>query len=295
MTERPGLDFSFSGLKTAVVVALRGRTLDDQSRADAALAFEEAVVDTLVMKSKRAIEATDARTLVVAGGVGANRRLRTRMLAMGGRLGVRVAYPRAEFCTDNAAMIALLGHLRLSAGRRGDLAISGTRALVDERVVAAGGRLAVLSASADPSILPTLPTIPPMTSMTSSSGDVIFLAGLTVDCIVGIWDWERRVKQKVVLDLEMATESAAPRRRTRSTTPSITSGSRSGCWDSSVTRSSSWSRHLRSVSRNWSSPEFDVPWVRVRLNKQGAIRGARDVGILIERRREDYAAPKGSK
>jgi len=124
MTERPGLDFSFSGLKTAVVVALRGRTLDDQTRADAALAFEEAVVDTLVMKSKRAIEATDARTLVVAGGVGANRRLRTRMLAMGERHGVRVAYPRPEFCTDNAAMIALLGHLRLSAGQRGDLAIS---------------------------------------------------------------------------------------------------------------------------------------------------------------------------
>jgi N6-L-threonylcarbamoyladenine synthase len=123
MTERPGLDFSFSGLKTAVVVALRGRALDGQTRADAALAFEEAVVDTLVIKAKRAIEATDARTLVVAGGVGANRRLRARMLAMGERNGVRVAYPRAEFCTDNAAMIALLGHLRLSAGDRGDLSI----------------------------------------------------------------------------------------------------------------------------------------------------------------------------
>jgi len=124
MTERPGLDFSFSGLKTAVVVALRGRALDDQTRADAALAFEEAVVDTLVVKSRRAMEATDARTLVVAGGVGANRRLRARMLAMGERQGVRVAYPRAEFCTDNGAMIALLGHLRLSAGERGNLAIA---------------------------------------------------------------------------------------------------------------------------------------------------------------------------
>jgi N6-L-threonylcarbamoyladenine synthase len=123
MTERPGLDFSFSGLKTAVVVALRGRTLDDQTRADAARGFEEAVVDTLVTKAQRAIDATDAATLVVAGGVGANRRLRARMLAMGERNGVRVAYPRAEFCTDNAAMIALLGHLRLSAGERGDLAI----------------------------------------------------------------------------------------------------------------------------------------------------------------------------
>jgi N6-L-threonylcarbamoyladenine synthase len=123
MTERPGLDFSFSGLKTAVVVALRNRTLDEQMRADAALAFEEAVVDTLVIKGKRAIEATGAQSLVIAGGVGANRRLRARMLAMGERNGVRVVYPRAEFCTDNAAMIALLGHLRLEAGQRDDLAI----------------------------------------------------------------------------------------------------------------------------------------------------------------------------
>jgi len=123
LTERPGLDFSFSGLKTAVVVALRGLDLDDQARADAALAFEEAVVDTLVIKCRRALEQTDARTLVIAGGVGANRRLRARMRAMGERDGVRVVYPRVEFCTDNAAMIALLGQLRLSAGQRDDLAI----------------------------------------------------------------------------------------------------------------------------------------------------------------------------
>ena len=123
LTERPGLDFSFSGLKTAVVVALRDRELDDQTRADAAQAFEEAVVETLVIKCRRAIAATDSRTLVVAGGVGANRRLRARMLAMGERDGVRVVYPRVEFCTDNAAMIALLGHLRLAAGQRDDLAI----------------------------------------------------------------------------------------------------------------------------------------------------------------------------
>jgi N6-L-threonylcarbamoyladenine synthase len=123
LTERPGLDFSFSGLKTAVVVALRGRDLDDQTRADAALAFEEAVVDTLVIKCRRALEATGVRTLVIAGGVGANRRLRARMRAMGEREGVRVVYPRVEFCTDNAAMIALLGHLRLSAGQSDDLVI----------------------------------------------------------------------------------------------------------------------------------------------------------------------------
>jgi N6-L-threonylcarbamoyladenine synthase len=123
LTERPGLDFSFSGLKTAVIVALRARTLDDQARADAALAFEEAVADTLAIKCERALTQTGAQTLVVAGGVGANRRLRARLLELGRRLGVRVAYPRPEFCTDNAAMIALLGCLRLGAGEHDDLAI----------------------------------------------------------------------------------------------------------------------------------------------------------------------------
>jgi N6-L-threonylcarbamoyladenine synthase len=127
LTERPGLDFSFSGLKTAVVVALREQTLDEQTCADAARGFEEAVVDTLVLKCRRAIDATGVRTLVIAGGVGANRRLRARMLAMGEQAGVRVVYPRAEYCTDNGAMIALLGHLRLSAGQQDDLAI-GARA-----------------------------------------------------------------------------------------------------------------------------------------------------------------------
>ncbi len=123
LTERPGLDFSFSGLKTAVVVALRDRKLDDQTRADAALAFEEAVAETLAIKCERALEKTGVQTLVVAGGVGANRRLRARLLALGRQLGVRVAYPRPEFCTDNAAMIALLGCLRLGAGEHDDLAI----------------------------------------------------------------------------------------------------------------------------------------------------------------------------
>ena len=123
LTERPGLDFSFSGLKTAVIVALRDRVLDEQTRADAALAFEDAVADTLIVKCERALEQTGAQTLVVAGGVGANRRLREGMRALGQRLGVRVAYPRPEFCTDNAAMIALLGCLRLGAGQHDDLAI----------------------------------------------------------------------------------------------------------------------------------------------------------------------------
>ena len=79
MLDRPGLDFSFSGLKTAALVALRGRVLDDAIRADVARGFQEAVVDTLAEKSRRALEATGHRRLVIAGGVGANRRLRERL------------------------------------------------------------------------------------------------------------------------------------------------------------------------------------------------------------------------
>ncbi len=116
MLDRPGLDFSFSGLKTAVVVAVRGLDLDDQARADVARGFEAAMVETLVTKALRALHQTGIETLVVAGGVGANRRLRAelaRAVAVDGR---RVHFPRPEFCTDNAAMIALAGHARLVAG-----------------------------------------------------------------------------------------------------------------------------------------------------------------------------------
>jgi N6-L-threonylcarbamoyladenine synthase len=118
MLDRPGLDFSFSGLKTAVVVALRGRVLDGQARADAARGFESAMVETLVAKALRALRQTGIRALVVAGGVGANRRLREELAAAVTAAGGRVHYPRPEFCTDNAAMIALAGHERLMAGER---------------------------------------------------------------------------------------------------------------------------------------------------------------------------------
>ncbi|AMN45729.1 N6-L-threonylcarbamoyladenine synthase [Steroidobacter denitrificans] len=123
MLDRPGLDFSFSGLKTAVVVATRGVELDAQGRADVACEFQQAVVDTLLAKCVRAIAQTGLSTLVVAGGVGANRALRQALTTLGERRGVRVLYPRPEFCTDNAAMIAYAGYRRLIEGEQDGLQI----------------------------------------------------------------------------------------------------------------------------------------------------------------------------
>ncbi len=122
MTDRPGLDFSFSGLKTRALITLR-EVETDQDRADVARAFEEAVVDTLVIKCLRAIRETGAARLVVAGGVGANRRLRERLREAVQAEGASVHYPALEFCTDNGAMIALAGLLRLQAGESEDLTI----------------------------------------------------------------------------------------------------------------------------------------------------------------------------
>jgi N6-L-threonylcarbamoyladenine synthase len=116
MLDRPGLEFSFSGLKTAALVALRGRVLDDAIRADVARGFQEAVVETLAEKCRRALELTGHRRLVVAGGVGANRRLRERLAEVARSVGAELYFPRAEFCTDNGAMIALAGCMRLAAG-----------------------------------------------------------------------------------------------------------------------------------------------------------------------------------
>ena len=123
MTDRPGLDFSFSGLKTFALNTWRESGQGDQDRADIARAFEEAVVDTMVIKCRRAVAQTGLKTLVIAGGVGANSRLRERLGELMTAEGGRVCYPRLEFCTDNGAMIAYAGYRRLQAGQHESLSI----------------------------------------------------------------------------------------------------------------------------------------------------------------------------
>ena len=123
MLDRPGLEFSFSGLKTAVSRVVKDPAFDPARRADVAHGVERAIVGTLAAKALRALEATGLDTLVVAGGVGANRRLRATLGEAVARRGGRVHFPRIEFCTDNAAMIAVAGLARLRAGERAPLAI----------------------------------------------------------------------------------------------------------------------------------------------------------------------------
>lgn len=121
MLNKPGLEFSFSGLKTAVVIATRDLEMTEQTRADVARGFQDAVVDTLVGKTVKALKQTGLNTVVVAGGVGANRALREQLKKKVTAMGGQVYYPRLEFCTDNGAMIAFAGHLRLAAGQVDDL------------------------------------------------------------------------------------------------------------------------------------------------------------------------------
>jgi N6-L-threonylcarbamoyladenine synthase len=121
MHKAGNLDFSFSGLKTAVLLLVRQKLAaegqpDEADKADIAASFQEAIVDVLVAKSLYALEQTGLDQLVVAGGVGANRRLRERLDREAAEQGYSVFYPEFEFCTDNGAMIALAGALRLGAG-----------------------------------------------------------------------------------------------------------------------------------------------------------------------------------
>lgn len=124
MTDRPGLDFSFSGLKTFAANTIhQNRPLTEQTRADIARAFEDALVETLVIKSKRALEQTGYKSLVIAGGVSANLTLRQRLAELMTKRGGQVYYPRLEFCTDNGAMIAYAGMVHLKKNQLADLAI----------------------------------------------------------------------------------------------------------------------------------------------------------------------------
>jgi len=119
--------------------------------------------------------------------------------------------------------------------------------------------------------------------------DVIFLSGLTTECIIGIWDWERRVKQKIVIDLEMGADI---RRAAGTDAIEDTLDYKRVAKRLLAFVSESQFQLVETLTERIAQivvTEFDVPWVKVRLNKQGAIRGSRDVGILIERRREDYA------
>ncbi len=119
-----GLDFSFSGLKTAVATAISKNPLDEKMVADIAASFEQAVIDTLITKSLRALSVTGMSQLVIAGGVGANLKLRESLSTLGEKQGFKVYYPRPLFCTDNGAMIAYAGCMRLLAGENEDYRIN---------------------------------------------------------------------------------------------------------------------------------------------------------------------------
>lgn len=125
MTDRPGLDMSFSGLKTFALNTLlnieKQHPLTKQDKADIARAFEDAVVDTLAIKCRRALEQSGLNRLVIAGGVGANTQLRQRLGQIAAQAGGQVYYPRTAFCTDNGAMIAYAGYRRLHAASNGSL------------------------------------------------------------------------------------------------------------------------------------------------------------------------------
>ncbi|MGH1429927.1 MAG: tRNA (adenosine(37)-N6)-threonylcarbamoyltransferase complex transferase subunit TsaD [Neptuniibacter sp.] len=128
MCDRPGMDFSFSGLKTFTLNTANqhrddGGVLDQQTICDIAAAFEEAVVDTLAIKCRRALQHTGFKQLIIAGGVSANQRLRERLEVMVNKERAELFYARPEFCTDNGAMIAYAGCQRLMAGQRSDLTI----------------------------------------------------------------------------------------------------------------------------------------------------------------------------
>jgi len=123
MTDRPGLDFSFSGLKTFTLNTINASEKTEQDKADVAAAFQQAVADTLSIKCRRALQQTGLKTLVIAGGVSANKQIRASLTEMVDKENARIYFPRLEFCTDNGAMIAYAGCQRLQAGQQQGLDI----------------------------------------------------------------------------------------------------------------------------------------------------------------------------
>ena len=123
MTDRPGLDFSFSGLKTFTMNTLNSTEKTDQDKADIAYAFQKATAETLTIKCRRALQQTGLKTLVIAGGVSANKQIRADLLEMTNKENAKLFFPRLEFCTDNGAMIAYAGCQRLLAGQQQNLEI----------------------------------------------------------------------------------------------------------------------------------------------------------------------------
>jgi len=123
MTDRPGLDFSFSGLKTFTMNTINASGKTAQDKADVAAAFQQAVAETLSIKCKRALQQTGLKRLVVAGGVSANKQIRASLTQMVAKENAQLYFPRLEFCTDNGAMIAYAGCQRLMAGQQQGLEI----------------------------------------------------------------------------------------------------------------------------------------------------------------------------
>ncbi len=123
MTDRPGLDFSFSGLKTHTATLIRQEGSDPQTEADIAAGFQKAVVDTLIIKIRRALKETGLKSVVISGGVSANQHLREELSILANQLKIQVHFPRLEFCTDNGAMVAYAGLQQLKSGQHSDNAI----------------------------------------------------------------------------------------------------------------------------------------------------------------------------
>ena len=395
MTDRPGLDFSFSGLKTQVLMAWRDSDQSEQTRADIARGFEDAVVETLSIKCERALEAAGTNVIVVAGGVGANKRLRARLQQMAERLGGRACFPRPALCTDNGAMIAFAGALRLQAGQHSPPKVDVTRAGTWRRCrryepVAPGlarrthyarpahgdaantvvarswccsqprvcGQRAWISCGnaifkplvqMAPSKAPgeKLRATPPRQAATicivcfgtrgwipAPAGDVerykgprqqgplsfrpphagrpppvpgrltavplpwppvfvpvramdkVFIEGLTIDALIGIYDWERRIRQDLVFDLEMGFDNRRPA-ATDDIAHTLNYKAVSKRLEQFVRESEfGLVETLAERCAQIVLDEFEVKWLRLKLSKPGAVRGARAVGVIIERTRD---------